>query len=157
MQFIAVEVFIFLRLFIFDYRALFVCVTDRTYLRIAIPTYCCNIFRSTFGLLFYLLDRKLILGSKPIWQNMRKFSCAVWSVGTFPQMGKEETSFSWKLHIGMCSEIFLDNHHFNYPGNLVTNFSEGKDIDFCYVQINEDISTLWLLITLFNMRKGLVT
>ena len=42
----------------------------------------------------------------------------------------------------MCSEFFLDNHPFNYPENLVTNFSEGKDIDFGCVQINGDISTL---------------
>ena len=43
----------------------------------------------------------------------------------------------------MCSEIFLDNHPFNYPENLVPDFSERKDIDidFCCVQINSDINT----------------
>ena len=40
----------------------------------------------------------------------------------------------------MSSEIFLDNHTFNYPENLFTNFSERKDIDFCCGQINGDIS-----------------
>ena len=40
----------------------------------------------------------------------------------------------------MSSEIFLDNHTFNYPENLFTNFSERKDIDLCCVQINGDIS-----------------
>ena len=60
MQFIAVEEFIYLRLFIFDYRTMFVCVTDRTCLRIAIPAYCFNIFISTFVLLFCLLDRKKV-------------------------------------------------------------------------------------------------
>ena len=45
----SVEVFIYLRLFMFDYRALLVCVTDKTCLRIAIPPYCFNIFRSIFG------------------------------------------------------------------------------------------------------------
>ena len=34
---------IFICLFIFDYRALFVCLKDRTRLKIAIPTYCFNI------------------------------------------------------------------------------------------------------------------
>ena len=158
MQFITVEVFIYLRLFLFNYRALFVCVTDKTFLRIAIQAYRFKIFRSIFGLLFCLLDKKLILRSKPIWQSMRKFSCAVWSVGTFPHMNKEETTFfSWKLRTGVCSEVFLDNHSFNYPENLVTNFSERKDIEFCCVQINGDTSTLWILITLCKMPKGLAT
>ena len=66
MQFLALEVFIYLHLFMVDYRVLLVSVTDRACLRIAIPTYCFNIFRSTIGLLFCLLDIKLILGSKPI-------------------------------------------------------------------------------------------
>ena len=65
-NFIAVEVFIYIYLFIFDCRALFVCVADRTCLEIAIPASCFNILRSAFGLLFCLLDRKLILGSKTI-------------------------------------------------------------------------------------------
>ena len=34
MKLIAVEAFIYLRVFIFDYKALFVCVKDRTCLRI---------------------------------------------------------------------------------------------------------------------------
>ena len=57
MQFITVVLFIYLRLFMFDYGALFVCVTDRTYLRIAIPPYCFNIFRLLFGFLFCLHDK----------------------------------------------------------------------------------------------------
>ena len=125
-------------------------------LRIAMPAYCFNIFRSIFGLLFCFLDRKLILGSKRIWQCMRKFPYAVWSLGTFLQMDKEETIFfPWKL---VCVlKFFLDNHPINYPENLVTHFSERKDIDFCCVQISGDISTLWLLITLCNTPKDLVT
>ena len=79
-NFIAVEVFIYIYLFIFDYRALFVCVADRTCLEIAIPASCFNILRSAFGLLFCLLDRKLILGSKTIWKSMGKFPYIVWSV-----------------------------------------------------------------------------
>ena len=59
MQFIAVEVFIYL-LFIFDYKALFVCVKDSTYLRIAIPAYYFNIFGSIFGVLFWLFIKKFI-------------------------------------------------------------------------------------------------
>ena len=49
--------------------------------------------------LFCLL--KLILGYDTIWQSMRKFLWAVWSVSTFPHMDKEETFLSWKLHIDM--------------------------------------------------------
>ena len=64
MQFIAVEVFICL--FIFDYKALFVCVKDRTCLRIAIPFYYFNIFGSIFSVLLCLIIEKLILGSKTI-------------------------------------------------------------------------------------------
>ena len=96
--------------------------------------------------------------NRPFWQIMR-FSCAVWSVGTFPQTDKEETlQFSWKLHTVMYSDFFLGNHPVNYPSeNVITTFSEGKNLDFWSVQGNGDISTLWLLITLCNMPKGLVT
>ena len=66
MRIIAEEVFIYLRLFVFDYKALLICVTDKTCLIIATTAFCFNIFKSIFGPLFYLLDRKLILGSKPI-------------------------------------------------------------------------------------------
>ena len=55
MQFIAVEVFIYL---LFDYEALFVCIKDRTCSRIAVPAYCFNTFAS--------LIKKLILGCKTV-------------------------------------------------------------------------------------------
>ena len=58
MQFIAV--------FIFNYKALFVCVKDRAFLKIAIPSYGFNNFESTFGVLSCLLIKKIILGSKTI-------------------------------------------------------------------------------------------
>ena len=41
--------------------------------------------------------------------------------------------------------------------NSATNISENKDVDFCYVQIYGDTSTLWLLITLCDMPRDLVT
>ena len=98
MQFIAVEVFIYLfTVFTFiNYKALFACVKDRACLKIEIPAYCFNIFGSIFGVLFCLLIKKLILGSKTIWQSMRKFPRSVWSVRTFPHMDKEETFFFLK-------------------------------------------------------------
>ena len=91
---------------------------------------------------------------------MRKFPCAGWSVGTFPHIEKEETLFfSSKKHIGMVW-IVLDNYDFIKRENLETslnNFSERKDIDFCLLLRSNDVSTLWLLITLCNMPKRLVT
>ena len=54
MQFIPVEVFIYL-LFIFDCKALFVCVKDSICLRIAISAYYFSIFGSIFDVLFSLL------------------------------------------------------------------------------------------------------
>ena len=46
---------------LFDYKALFFCVKDRTCLRMTIPAYCFSIFGSIFGVLFCLLIKKLIL------------------------------------------------------------------------------------------------
>ena len=86
---------------LFDCKALFVCLKDRTCLRMAILAYCFSIFGSIFGALFCLLIKKLILECDTIWQSMRKFLQAVWSVSTIPHMDKEETFLSWKLHIDM--------------------------------------------------------
>ena len=86
---------------LFDYKALIVCVDDRTCLRMAIRTYCFSIFGSICGAFFCLHIKRLILGCDSIWQSMRKFPWAVWVFSTFPDMDKEETFLSWKLHIGM--------------------------------------------------------
>ena len=78
MQLIEVEVFIYLfTVFIFNSKPLFVFVKDRVCLKVAIPAYCFNIFGAIFGVLFCLLIKKLILGSKTIWQSMRKLPYAV--------------------------------------------------------------------------------
>ena len=78
MQLIEVEVLIYLfTVFIFNSKPLFVCVKDRVCLKVAIPAYCFTIFGSIFGVLFCLLIKKLILGSKTIWQSLRKFQSAV--------------------------------------------------------------------------------
>ena len=67
MDFITAEViYSLICLFIFDYRALIVRVKDSACPRIAITVFCANICTSLFGVLFCLLDRKLILGSKTI-------------------------------------------------------------------------------------------
>ena len=42
-------------------KALFVCVKDRTRLRMAKPVYCLSIIGSIFGALFCLLIKKFIL------------------------------------------------------------------------------------------------
>ena len=114
MQFIAVDVFINLfTLFVFNYKALFADGKDRTCLKIEVPDYCLNIFGSIFGVVFCLLIKKLILGSKTNSQNMRKFPCAVWSVKTFPHMDKEETFFFFFLDIGMVW-LFVDSYIFSW-------------------------------------------
>ena len=67
MQLIEVEVFIYLfTVFIFNYKAVFVGVKDRLFLKVAIPAYYFNIFGSIFGVLFCLPFKKLILRSKTI-------------------------------------------------------------------------------------------
>ena len=99
------EVFIYLfTVFIFNSKALFVCVKDRVCLKVAIPAYCFTIFGSIFGVLFCLLIKKLILGSKTIWQSMRKFPCAVWSAKIFPNMDKDENCF---LETGNLYDLIL--------------------------------------------------
>ena len=95
---ISLSVYLYL---IIKFSSVFFYLKDRTCLRIAIPIYCFNIFGSIFCVLFCLLIKKLILGCKTIWQSMRKFPYPVWSVSTFPHMDKEETFFSWRLHIGI--------------------------------------------------------
>ena len=114
-QFVAVEVFIYLYVFVFYYKCLFVCETDTACPRIAKPAYCFIIFRSVFGLLFCLRDRKLILGSKPTWQSMRKLPSTVSSAETFSQMDKERTLFFHENCILVCVlKLFLDNYPFKY-------------------------------------------
>ena len=85
---------------------MFVCVKDRTCLRMAIPAYCFSIFGSSFGVLFCLLIKKFILGCDTIWQSIGKFLWGVGSVSTFPHMDKEEKFVSSKLHIGMVSKFY---------------------------------------------------
>ena len=67
-------------------------VKGRACVRISKPAYCFHICGSAFGVLFCLLDGKLVLGSNIIWQSIREFF-TVWTVGTFPRMDKEEMSF----------------------------------------------------------------
>ena len=73
-----VEVFIYLfTVFTFNSNPLFVCVNDRVCLKVAILAYCFNIYGSIFGVLFCLLIKKLILGSKTICQGKKKLPCTV--------------------------------------------------------------------------------
>ena len=139
MQLIKVEVLIYLfTVFIFSFKALFVCSKSRICLKLAIPVSCFTIFRSNFGVLFCLLIKKLILGSKIIWQSMRKFPCAVWSVRAFPNTWTEKNFFflqiSWNFNIykqvcKLSNKLFWEKR---YELFLRPN----------------DMQTLWLLITL---------
>ena len=58
---------------IFNSKAQFVCVKDRVCLKVAIPAYCFTIFGSMFGVLFCLLIKKLLLGSKPSGKARESF------------------------------------------------------------------------------------
>ena len=73
-------------IWLFDNKALLVCIKDRTCLRMAIPAYHFNIFGSIFGALFCSLFKRLILG----------FISEVWVHS--PDGQKRNISF---LHIGM--------------------------------------------------------
>ena len=119
MQLIAVEVFICLHVYLFTclFTCLFVCVENRTCLRIAISAYCLNIFGSVFGVLFCLLDKKLILRSKKHLTKYEHLFVSVEGVRKFPQMDKEETSFFLENCTLAYSEIFLDNYLFMRPEN----------------------------------------
>ena len=119
---------------------MFVCVKDRKCLRTAIPVYCFSIFGSIFGAFFCLLIKMLILECDTIWQRMRKFLWAVWRVSTFPHMGKEETFFSWKLHIDMVWIFYTFSLELKIWAQTFWkfscfNFSEGKGMNFCRVQM----------------------
>ena len=144
----------------YDYRALFVWVNNRTCQKIVILAYCFNIFGSIFGVWLCLLIRKLILGSKTIWQSMSKFPCAVWYVGTFLHMNKEKTSFFLEYWTLVWFEIFWENYLFMGPENLQMSlkislkFSWEKRYHF--LLCSNDINT-WLLITLCNIPTGLAT
>ena len=122
---------------------MFLCVKDRTCLRTAIAAYCFSIFGSIFAALFFLLIKKLILECDNIWQSMRKFLWAVWSVITFAHMDKKETFLSWKLHINNGLNfwyLFIRPENLNF-WNLnfwkfgCVNFSERKGTNFCRVQM----------------------
>ena len=140
----------YLCLFIFDYKALLVCVKDRTCLRIAIVAYCFNIFGSISSVLFCLLIKKLILGCKTIWQSMR-------SVSTLPHMDKEEAFFFLKTAY-WHGQNFLDDYLFIRSENLKTSlkFSHKLFWENRLLLCPNDIQTLWLLIAFCNMSKGLV-
>ena len=78
---------------------------------------------------------------------MRKFTCLVRNVRTFLHLDNKGTSFSFFCTL-LWSEICLDNYLFIGPENLRTSlkikaiFSERKYIDFCCVQLCDDISTI---------------
>ena len=136
MQFIAVEVFICL----FDYKALFLCLTDRTCLKMAIPSYCFSIFGSIFAALLSLLIKKFMLGCETIWQSMSKFLWAVWSVSTLLHMDKEEAFLSWKLHIAMIWSFYtflldLKIWTWNIWKFSYFNFSHKKSINLYQVTL----------------------
>ena len=70
--------YLFICLFTFDYKALFVWVKDRTCIKIAISAFAASTFLNQFLVLFcYVYLLKSLLGNKTICQSMRKLPCAV--------------------------------------------------------------------------------
>ena len=135
---------------------MFVCVKDRTCLRMAIPAYCFSIFGSIFGALFCLLI-KLILECDTIWQSMRVSTSSLKCeyISSYWQR-----NISWKLHIDMVWIFYtfsLDLKIWTYIFGKFScfNFSERKGSTLA--KSKWYMYTLWLLITLCNMPKGLVT
>ena len=84
---------------LFDYKALFFCVKDRTCLRMTIPAYCFSIFGSIFGVLFCLLIVNI-----RIWHYLTKYekvSMSSLKCEYISSYGQKETFLSWKRHISM--------------------------------------------------------
>ena len=114
---------------------MFVCVKDRTYLRMAIAAF--SIFGSTFGALFCLLIKKLILECDTIWQSMRKFLWAVRSVSAFLIWTKKKHFF-----LENCTLIWSEFFIYTFSSDLTIfwkfscfNFSEREGINFSWVQM----------------------
>ena len=83
-----------------------------------------------FGALFCLLIKKLILEYDTTWQSMSKFLQAVWSVSSFPDIDKEETFLSWKLHIDMVWIFYTFSLDLKIWTSIFWKFSY-----FCRVQM----------------------
>ena len=96
-QLIAVEVFIYQSIWLWS----FVCLCKIQNMSKNGNKSIASVFLHQFLVPIFWSIKKLILECGSIWQSMRKFLWAVWSVSTFPHMDKEETFLSWKLHIDM--------------------------------------------------------
>ena len=136
-----------------------VCVKDRTCLRMAIPAYCFSMFGSIFGALFCLFTKKLILECDCIWQSMR--------------VSMRSLKYEYISSYGQRRNIILKTAHwyglnflyvFIRTENLNLKFSENlADLTFLREKVSTFaeskwyVYTLWLLITLCNMPKGLLT
>ena len=127
------------------------------------PVYCFSVFGSIFCVLFCLLIKTLILGCDTIWQSMRKFLWAVWSVSAFPHMDKENYFFFENCTLVWSGFLYL----FIRPEDLNLKISENLT---ALTLLGEKVSTsaeskwyiwymytLWLCITLGYMPKSLVT
>ena len=148
MQFITVEVFICL----FDCKTLFVCVNDRTCLRMVIPAYC---------LYFVYLLKKVKIR---MWHYLTKYEKTSTSslkcdyISSYGQ--RRNISFLKTEHWYGLTFLYL----FIRPENLKLKLSENlaaltflREKVSTFAESKWYMYTLWLLITLCNMPKGLVT
>ena len=136
---------------------------DRACLRIAIPAYCFNSFGSIFGVLFYLLDRKLILRSS-LTKYEKFFRCSLKCRYITPDGRRRNVVFFLKNAHSYVVWNFLRESLFhktwkfkNESEDLAINLSARKMIDFSFVQLYGGISALWLLDTIYNMPKSVLT
>ena len=112
----------FVTIFVTKFVTLFWNVCQYLRHMVDIPVYCFNIFRSAFGLLFCLLDRKLILGSTPIWQVWESINVQLEVWGHFLRQ---------KIDISKC-HFFLKTAHWYVVWNFFDNpFMRSENLKSC--------------------------
>ena len=139
-----------------------VCVKDRTCLRMAIPTYCLCIFGSIFGDLYFLLIKKVNIIR--VWHYLTKYekvSMSSLKCECISSYGQRRTIFLLKTaHSHGINFLYLSIRPENLNLKISVNLSALtflREKVSTLAESNWYMYTLWLLSTLCNMLKGLVT
>ena len=145
----------------FDYRALFVWLKYRTYLRISIPVYCFYICGSGFGVLFWSKGNIRKQNHLTKYEKVRLCSLKCVNFCWYRQRINVffflKTAHWYGLNYFWIITFLWDLKVQKQVWKFGHKFSVRTDINFCCFEIYDDISTSWPLIPLFNMPKGLVT